>query len=330
MIKVLKLFLVGLVAAIVVVAAPVVSLMLLVWGNKEESERMAQMGEIVGVSVLVGDVLLFLAWKVFPPSSVRKLLHPFTFVLLCGVWTLYNIVGGVFWFLVMNAVEGSKTAEIALLVLYAFGHVTLLVDLTVLSRCKMSKPLYCWLINYPAACWFTTMLIEIPFLAISGFVVPYWRWFPLIVLFVALFLSVVSLFMTIYTPRSADQWVRKVLHWRDVLDEPASQRVLSSSSPQRRPLPSSSTPPASSVATSHEKVLRIIQITDPHLGSFMSVARLRKVLSSLLLFSPSLSLKECTLPRPSLSPFSCCSCPESLSECTLFLFLFLFLPLSLR
>ena len=282
--KVVRLVCIGLLAALVVVAAPIVSLAMLVWDNEEESRELMHRGEVVIASLVLGDVLILLCWRIFPPSNLKGLLHPLTFVLVCGVWTLYNVLGGVFWFFLMNAVEGSTIGTAVVLAVCAFGHVALLTDLCVLSRCTLSGTLYRCLVNFPAACWFTSLLLVIPFIALSGLVSSLASWFPLVPLCGALLVSVVSLFQTIHTPSSAAQWSVRTLDWCDVKEEAAVARngghktppsSPASSSLERRPLgmplaAGASLPP-------HKKVLRIVQITDPHLGSFMPVERLRKV-----------------------------------------------------
>ncbi len=130
-------------------------------------------------------------------------------------------------------------------------HAVSYLDPALLVRPRLRKAWYRYLISLPAQTMGATMLLAFPWAIIAAFGLYPWGWqIPFACGFVGLYQSLRL------KPESHDLYVGAT----QIIEGPA--RVLN--------------PPRSAPSTNAEP-LRIVQITDPHLGPFMTVQRLARI-----------------------------------------------------
>ncbi len=137
----------------------------------------------------------------------------------------------------------------AILPIYAAFHVTVYVNFLALARPRMRPLVYRFLISWPAAFFSAGTLLALPWALLTAVGLHPWApWLPYA-------LAAVGLLQSLTTKRNE---VDIVISGPD---GPSADTLAPH-------------PPGS---TREERPLRIVQISDPHLGPFMSVARLRKI-----------------------------------------------------
>ncbi len=130
-------------------------------------------------------------------------------------------------------------------------HAVSYLDPALLVRPRLRKAWYRYLISLPAQTMGATMLLAFPWAIIAAFGLYPWGWQ------IPFACGLVGLYQSLrLKPESHDLYVGAT----QVIEGPA--RVLN--------------PPLSAPATNSEP-LRIVQITDPHLGPFMTVQRLARI-----------------------------------------------------
>jgi predicted MPP superfamily phosphohydrolase len=149
--------------------------------------------------------------------------------------------------------------------LFVYGHAAVFLHSLALIRPRMGGTLYRALISIPAAFFGAGTLLSLPWVVLAGFGLHLpWVWLP----------YAVALVGVVQSLRSSEEQVRLVVADGEVV--PALQRH----SPQVAGAPRGT--PA--------RPLSIIQITDPHLGPFMPVARLRGICQRAVERAPDLVL----------------------------------------
>lgn len=144
--------------------------------------------------------------------------------------------------------------------LFLYGHATVFVQSLALIRPGMRGLVYRALISIPSAFFGAGTLLALPWVLLSAFGVELpWVWLP----------YAVALIGVLQSLRSAEEQVHLVV--ADGRSVPELQRH------------DAGTPGA-------ERPLSIVQITDPHLGPFMSVARLRRICARAVERAPDLIL----------------------------------------
>jgi uncharacterized protein len=178
-----------------------------------------------------------------------------TFAMFVGV-----IVG--IYSLVASALAPSMHS---ILPVYAAFHVTVYVNFLALSRPRMRPLVYRILVSWPAAFFSAGTLLAMPWAVIAslGFH-PWGVWVPYV-------LAAIGMLQSLTTKRGEIDLV---------IRGPASTYVAN--------LTPHATHPPSAAPGPDERPLRIVQISDPHLGPFMSVARLRAIAERAVLAQPDL------------------------------------------
>jgi predicted MPP superfamily phosphohydrolase len=138
-------------------------------------------------------------------------------------------------------------------------HVVVYVNFIALSRPRMRSLAYRWLVSWPASFFLAGTLLALPWAlaAALGFH-PWGAWLPYVV-------SAIGLVQSLLTTRQEETDL--VIGGYDGALEVA---------------------PHPRGETREERPLRIVQITDPHIGPFMSVARLRRIAARAVSKNPDL------------------------------------------
>jgi uncharacterized protein len=137
----------------------------------------------------------------------------------------------------------------AILPVFAALHVSVYLNFLALSRPRMRPLVYRVLISWPAAFFSAGTLLALPWAVLTAFGLHPWApWLPYA-------LAAVGMLQSLTTKRNEVDIV---------ISGPGGP-----SADKLAPHPSGS--------TREERPLRIVQISDPHLGPFMSVARLRRI-----------------------------------------------------
>ncbi|MBI2378040.1 MAG: metallophosphoesterase [Deltaproteobacteria bacterium] len=146
--------------------------------------------------------------------------------------------------LLLSALGPSFTLPFAILQLIVFANFFALI------WARMRSPSFRFLVSWPAAYFLATTFFGLPFGALSalGLELPL-LWVPFVI-------GAFGLFESLRPPREEDVDV-----------------FLTDGAPSTAPEPVNSQKGHSGTA----RPLRLVQISDPHLGPFMSVARLRKI-----------------------------------------------------
>jgi uncharacterized protein len=137
----------------------------------------------------------------------------------------------------------------AIVPVFAAFHVAVYVNFLALSRPRMRPLLYRVLVSWPAAFFAAGTLLALPWAVLTAFGLHPWApWLPYA-------LAAVGMLQSLTTKRNE---VDIVISGPD---GPSADQLAPH-------------PPGS---TREERPLRVVQISDPHLGPFMSVARLRRI-----------------------------------------------------
>ncbi len=146
--------------------------------------------------------------------------------------------------------------------IFALLHAAVYVNFLALARPRMRPLVYRLLVSWPAALFVAGTLLAVPWAVASALGFHPWApWFPYVLAAVGVFQSLVT------RPEEVDLVVdgREGPHASDLAPHPRGEAR------QGEPL-------------------RIVQITDPHLGPFMSVARLRRIAQRAVDANPDLVL----------------------------------------
>jgi predicted MPP superfamily phosphohydrolase len=147
----------------------------------------------------------------------------------------------------------------AVLPVFALLHATVYVNFVALARPRMRPLAYRLLVSWPAALFLGGTLLALPWAlaAALGFH-PWAPWLPYA-------LGAIGLFQSLSTVRGEEI---------DLVIGGPEQRAIVARAPRG--------------STREERPLRIVQITDPHIGPFMSVARLRRIAARAVSKNPDL------------------------------------------
>ena len=146
----------------------------------------------------------------------------------------------------------------AILPLFAVFHVTVYLNFLALSRPRMRPLIYRILVSWPAHYFTAGTLLAIPWAVLTALGFHPWApWLPYA-------LAVIGIFQSVTTKREVIDVV---------IGGPGAGQ---GSIPARHPRGSAR----------EERPLRIVQLSDPHLGPFMSVARLRRIASRAVAENP--------------------------------------------
>jgi predicted MPP superfamily phosphohydrolase len=144
-------------------------------------------------------------------------------------------------------------------------HATVYVNFAALARPRMRPLAYRWLVSWPASFFVAGTLLALPWALarMAGFQ-PWVPWLPYV-------LGAIGLLQSL-TAREED--IDLVIGGRDEGEAEAARGDTVMPSPRGD--------------ARVERPLRIVQITDPHIGPFMSVARLRRIAARAVAKSPDL------------------------------------------
>ncbi|HEY3665429.1 MAG TPA: metallophosphoesterase [Polyangiaceae bacterium] len=149
--------------------------------------------------------------------------------------------------------------------LFVYGHAAVFLHSLALIRPRMGGTLYRTLISIPAAFFGAGTLLSLPWVVLAGFGLHLpWVWLP----------YAIALVGVVQSLRSSEEQVRLIVADGEVV--PALQRHSPRVAGAPRGIPA--------------RPLSIIQITDPHLGPFMPVARLRGICQRAVERAPDLVL----------------------------------------
>lgn len=144
--------------------------------------------------------------------------------------------------------------------LFVYGHAAVFVQSISLIRPRLRNVAYRALVSVPGALFGAGILLALPWVVLSLFGVSLpWVWLPFLI-------SAIGVLQSL---RSSEEDVHVVV--ADGTNVPALQRHRASTLGNERPL-------------------SIVQITDPHLGPFMSVARLSRICERAVARAPDLIL----------------------------------------
>jgi len=159
---------------------------------------------------------------------------------------------------------------------YFYLHLCCLIQFISLSFCAMRPRLYLYLISYPCSIFFSSNIYSLPFLSLMAL----WNSpVPQIIFSVILFLCFIGLYQTLLT-RAAPSYIIEDVCLRSETSTHDSNKVkkVEATGPQEEEGADFKTP------------LRIIQITDPHLGPMMSIDRLKYICENAVKLNPDLIL----------------------------------------
>ena len=191
--------------------------------------------------------------------SVAWLFHSFFFAILFTV-ILFDESPGYFY--------------IPFLFLVSLFDLCLFLQLGLLSNCRMPSLFRRIVVAWPAALIFSASLLTI--LSVVGLSIITWLPYGSLFYFLPLFLAILGLYQTTFTPSSLKKW-----EWLRINAPLVSNTfTINSNEAQVIRCRDEVTYVAPGALVHLEKSpsnLRIIQITDPHIGTMMSVERLRKI-----------------------------------------------------
>lgn len=159
---------------------------------------------------------------------------------------------------------------------FFYLHLCCLIQFISLSFCTLRPRLYLYLISYPCSIFFSSLVYSLPFLSLMAL----WTSpVPQIIFSVILFLSLVGLYQTLQT-RPAHSYVIEDVCLRSETSALDGNRVKKVEA----------TGPLEEEGADFRIPLRIIQITDPHLGPMMSIGRLKYICENVVKLNPDLVL----------------------------------------
>jgi predicted MPP superfamily phosphohydrolase len=149
--------------------------------------------------------------------------------------------------LLARATAALVLPSLPLAIIYAAFHLTVFVNFAALARPRMRPFAYRLLVSWPAAFFVAGTLLSLPWVLIRAFGFhPWGEWLPYL-------LGAVGLFQSLTTREEEIDLV---------IGGPSNKAGVA---------------PHARGESREERPLRIVQITDPHLGPFMSVERLRRI-----------------------------------------------------
>jgi len=198
-------------------------------------------------------LLTLVGWLVVVLTA--RLLRPGTFAIFVGVLV------GIYSLLAIAIASEFRTH------LFIFGalHIAVFVNFLALSRPRMRPFLYRLLVSWPASFFVAGTLLAIPWaiLIALGFH-PWGTWIPYV-------LAALGMFQSLTTKRDE---VHLVVPGRNASKAERVERLAPHPRGDKR----------------SDRPLRIVQISDPHLGPVMSVPRLRKIAERAAKANPDLVL----------------------------------------
>ncbi len=186
-----------------------------------------------------------------------------------------GILLGVYSLLALGAAP-TPSAPPALLATFTALHVAVYVNFALLARPRMRTLPFRLLLSWPSAFFVAGTLLSLPWAVARGLgFAPWAPWLPYA-------LGAVGLLQSLTT---REEEIDLVLGGPVLAANEAAARLPPD---ETKVVPH---PRAGSGATTREeRPLRIVQITDPHIGPFMSVARLRRIAANAVAKKPDLIL----------------------------------------
>jgi uncharacterized protein len=192
-----------------------------------------------------------------------RIIRSGTFAIFVGVLVgIYSLIA------ITLAPELSRTLlpDNRGLFVYAAFHTTVFVNFLALSRPRMRPLVYRLLVSWPASFFVAGTLLALPWaIAIALGFHPWWPWIPYA-------LAALGMFQSLTTKRSE---IHLVIPGPNTNTKEAFVEKLA---------------PHPRGKARKERPLRIVQISDPHLGPFMSVQRLRRIAERAAKANPDLVL----------------------------------------
>jgi len=213
--------------------------------------------------VFLFGLILFGVWMMSPCARRNNANGLRSAVLVAITWNVFGLLYATLFTVILQ--QYPLGFSIPYTVVISYLQLCIFVEFLLLSQCKMPTLTTRIAIGWPAGIMFSAI-------SISGFLLvifPLMTWvnYCSILFVIPLLLSCVGLYQTTYTPNDIGNW--------DLVEVDGPDGYVAGDTPKRVKYNRSKF--GSLAQHSDQKKLRIVQISDPHLGTMMSVERLEQI-----------------------------------------------------
>eukprot|EP01113_Clastostelium_recurvatum_P049748 TRINITY_DN9270_c0_g1_i1.p2 TRINITY_DN9270_c0_g1~~TRINITY_DN9270_c0_g1_i1.p2 ORF type:complete len:510 (+),score=118.23 TRINITY_DN9270_c0_g1_i1:64-1593(+) len=246
---------------------------------------------ILAVSAPIGIIILTISWKffsfdAFTRSTKISIFMSFVFTFYCFLASLMYTYLFLFHH-VDTTFEKDWVWLWALKGLMLYLHACVLIQMAALSKCRLRSALYRRFISWPSSFFFTCNVLSLPLYYFVPFLPPWAMPLPFIIPFTV---AALGLFQTLHS-RHYTNWDKIDIYVGARANSRAGSKsrgpnLLLDPSQNLEVRRGAPPPPLGQEREEYRDPLRIVQITDPHIGPIMSIERLQYICANALKQDP--------------------------------------------